>query len=140
MAIIAYGVYASGEWQKVRSLMIRSMIRIVRFSMVFAPLSHLFRYVARVIFVPLSHVCLSVVRVILVPIARNGVCLCFIAPFGWLSWLQGIGVCMPRSATHLAIGCQSIRAVNILAELSKVGFSTGWAFLRTYGTIFNTHA
>ena len=120
MAIIAYGVYASGEWQKVRSL----MIRIVRFSMVFAPLSHIFRYVA---------------RVILVPIARNGVCLCFIAPFGWLSWLQGIGVCMPRSATRLAIGCQSIRAVFILAKLSKVGFSAGWAFLRIHDNIFNTY-
>lgn len=124
LAIIAYIVYASGERQKVRSLMIRSMIGIVRFPVFFAPLSHVCRYVT---------------RVILVPFARSGIYFCFIAPFGWLSWLRSIGLCMPCSTTRLAVGCQSIRAMFILAELSKVGFSAGGAFLHFHDNIFNTY-
>ncbi len=104
---------------------ILSMIGIVRFPMIFAPLSHVCRYVA---------------RVVLVPFARSGVCLCFVAPFGWLSWAFGVEVlCISRSATRLAIGCQSIRAVLILAKFSKVGFSAGWAFLRTHDNVFITY-
>jgi hypothetical protein len=103
---------------------IQTMIGIVGFSMVIAPLSHVLRYV---------------VGMVLLPFARSGVSVCFfvlfVALFAGLLWCRGIRMCMPRSTTRLAIGCQSIWAVLIFAEFSKVGFSAGGAFLRSHGSM-----
>ena len=99
----------------------RSMIRIVCFSMIFAPVLHVGGHV---------------VRVVLVPFARSGQGLCLVPPFARFSWSWDIGACISRSTARLAIGCQSIWAVFIFAKFSKVGFLAVWAFLHIHNNMF----